>query len=133
VILVDTSAWVEFLRGTGSPHHLKVTSLIDSGAEVVTTEMVVMELLAGMRDAVAAQVLRSRLLAFPLLRIHGLADYEEAAALFRECRSAGHTIRSIVDCVIAVVAIREGARVLHNDADFDKLAALTPLRIEEPR
>jgi len=133
VILVDTSAWVEFLRDTGSPQHLKLRSLIESGADVATTEVVIMEILAGIGDPLSVQSLRSHLLAFPLLRIDGLADYEEAAGLYRECRSMGHTIPSLVDCVIAAVAIREGARVLHNDADFDTLAELTSLQVESSR
>lgn len=129
MILIDTSAWVEFLRGTGSAEHLKVRSLINT-AEAAITEVVMMELLAGIPDPAAAQGLRSRLRAFPLLRVQGLADYEEAAALFRECRAAGYTVRSLIDCIIAAVAIREGASVLHKDSDFDSIAEVTTLRIE---
>ncbi len=45
-----------------------------------------MELLAGARSGQSGRDLRSRLLAFPILDLAGLSDYEEAAAIYRECR-----------------------------------------------
>jgi len=48
-----------------------------------------------------------------MLPVRGLADYEQAAALYRLCRGAGETIRRLTDCVIATVAIRVGVPLLH--------------------
>ena len=104
--------------------------LINTGADLVTTEVVLMELLAGESDEAALGELRSTLLEFPILPLHGLGDFEQAAALYRRCRAKGHTIRSLNDCVIAAVAIRADAAVLHADRDFDALARHTELRIE---
>jgi predicted nucleic acid-binding protein len=59
-------------------------------------------------------------------------DYEQAAALYRTCRRAGGTVRRMVDCLIAAVAIRAHVPVLHADADFDVLARHTSLRVEQP-
>ncbi|MFN8233487.1 MAG: PIN domain-containing protein, partial [Actinomycetota bacterium] len=50
MILADTSAWIEYLRGTGSRTHRALRRAIDSG-DVVITEPVVMEVLAGARSA----------------------------------------------------------------------------------
>ena len=50
-----------------------------------------MELLAGARPGAGARDLRARLLAFRLLPLAGLADFEEAAVLYRACRDAGET------------------------------------------
>ncbi|HEX3201077.1 MAG TPA: PIN domain-containing protein, partial [Actinomycetes bacterium] len=47
MILADTSAWVEYLRATGSPVHLRLRRLIADEGDLVTTEVVMMELLAG--------------------------------------------------------------------------------------
>ena len=47
MILVDTSAWVEYLRATGSPAHLRLRELVAGEGELATTEVVTMELLAG--------------------------------------------------------------------------------------
>ena len=50
MILVDTSAWVEFDRATGSWHDRRLTELIATTAEVAVTQPVIMEILAGARD-----------------------------------------------------------------------------------
>ena len=92
-----------------------------------------MELLAGAQSGEERARLRARLLALPLLSVHGLVDYEEAADLYRACHSRGATVRKLIDCLIGAVAIRERATVLHNDRDFETLARHTRLRIERYR
>lgn len=95
------------------------------------TEVVIAEVLAGACEPAQRGILRQMLVNFQVLRLGGLADYEEAAALYRACRAGGETLRSIADCLIAVPAIRAGMPVLHTDADFDKLARHTPLQVVE--
>ena len=63
----------------------------------------------------------------------GLADFESAAELYRLCRSRGATVRKLMDCLIAAVAIREKVTVLHNDRDYEVLARHTRLRTERYR
>jgi predicted nucleic acid-binding protein len=129
VILADTSAWVEYLRATGSPAHLRLRELVAGEGKLATTEVVTMELLAG--AAIQDEVVRLRrlLLRCQLLPVEGLADYESAAELYRRCRAGGETVRSLTDCLIAVVAIRHEAALLHRDHDFDVLARHIPLRV----
>jgi predicted nucleic acid-binding protein len=69
VILADTSAWVEYLRATGSPVNLRLRKLIADGGDVVTTEVVMMELLAGAADAEHLARLRRLLGRFELLPV----------------------------------------------------------------
>lgn len=107
-----------------------MVNLIDTGAALVTTEIVLMELLAGESDEAALSELRSTLLEFPVVPVQGLGDFEQAATLYRRCRAGGHTIRSMKDCVIAAVAIRADAAVLHADRDFEALARHTELRTD---
>jgi predicted nucleic acid-binding protein len=57
-------------------------------------------------------------------------DYEEAAALFRVCRRRGETVRKLIDCLIAAVAIGADIPLLHADADYEVLARHTALRID---
>ena len=57
-------------------------------------------------------------------------DYDKAAELYRQCRSRGETVRKLLDCLIAAVAIRSGIPVLHNDRDFDALARHTELQVD---
>jgi predicted nucleic acid-binding protein len=103
--------------------------MLRRGEVLATTEPVVMELLAGTRDDNQLRSLRRLVLGCRLLTVGGLADYEEAAALYRTCRRAGLTIRPSMDCLIAVVAINARANLLHADADFDSIARHTDLRI----
>ncbi len=130
MILVDTSAWIELLRSTGHPAHLALRRCLEERHPIATAEPIIMELLAGTRSRREYNRLRSRLLAFPLLRLRGLPDFERAAALYLTCRSKGGTVRKLMDCLIAALAIRERATVLHNDKDFETLARHTGLRIE---
>ena len=126
MILIDTSAWVEFLRDTGSATCSRVDALL--GGEIATCDAVRMEVLCGARDERHLHGLR-RLLARATTLPTEPADYDEAAALYRLCRRAGETVRRPMDCLIAAVAIRAGAAVLHDDADFDALARHAGLKI----
>jgi predicted nucleic acid-binding protein len=67
--------------------------------------------------------------AFPILRLEGLDDFALAAELYRRARQAGVTIRKTLDCLIAAPCVRSGAPLLHADADFDRLASCSSLRI----
>jgi predicted nucleic acid-binding protein len=128
VILVDTSAWIEFLRGTGSDVNTRVTGLLETD-ELATTDVVLMELLAGARDDAHRHSLRALLGRCTFLATEGPGDYEDAAALYRTCRQAGDTVRALTDCLIASVAIRNGAGLLHSDRDFDAIARHAQLEI----
>lgn len=122
VTLVDTSAWVEYLRATGSPVHRTVRRLLDEDESVHTTDVVVMEILAGARDGEHHDQLRRLLARCDHLPVEGLTDYESAAALYQACRRAGETVRALTDCLIAAVALRAEVTVLHLDRDFEILA-----------
>ena len=130
MIVVDTSAWVEFLRQTGTPADLTLTRLVAERADLVVTEVVVMEVLMGARSTQHLRALRRQLLSFPILPLRGMPSYETAAALYRACRRAGETIRKITDCLVAVPAIEAGATLIQADRDFEILARHTPLRLE---
>lgn len=126
MILVDTSAWVEFLRDTGSPVCEEVDRLL--AADLATCDPIRMEVLAGARDEAHLRQLRG-LLARTVVLPTGAADYESAAALHRSCRQRGETVRKVLDCLIAAVAVREDVPLLHADADFAVLARHTALRV----
>jgi len=133
VILVDTSAWIELLRATGHPAHVTLRHHLERRSPIATTEPIIMELLAGTRTSGERSRLRARLIALPRLTLRGLADFESAAELYRICRSRGASVRKLMDCLIAAVAIRERVTVLHNDRDYEVLARHTRLRTERYR
>jgi predicted nucleic acid-binding protein len=129
VIAVDTSAWIELFRATGSPIHHTLRRLIEEDAELAVTEVVVMEVLSGARSPTHLNDLRNALLAFPVLPLHGLAGFEEAAELYRACRLAGEVVPH-PDCLVAASVIRADATVLSADRDFEALARHTSLRLQ---
>ena len=128
MILIDSSAWIEFLRDTGSSICQRVDLLLDT--EVATCEPVRLEILAGARDEQQLSELRG-LLARATLVMTEPIDYEEASAIYRACRRNGDTPRKLLDCLIAAIAIRSNLSVLHADSDFDAIARSTGLRIEK--
>ena len=125
--LVDSSAWVEFLRATNSPVHQRLKELVGSDRPLVTTGPIAMELLAGARSPVEHTQIRGVLAACANVPVDAGRDWEDAAALYSACRRAGSTPRKLLDCLIAAVAIREGVPVLAMDRDFDLLAEHTAL------
>jgi predicted nucleic acid-binding protein len=129
VILVDTSAWIEYLRGTGSQTHVRVRAYHEHTDRLTLTEVVAMELLAGIRGPSDATRVNEIVSTVQLLPVNGIDDFEQAAALYRECRRMGETVRKLDDCLIAAVAIRNDVPVLHHHTDFDVLARHTPLRV----
>ena len=128
MILVDSSAWIEFLRDTGSTVCEAVDRLL--GQEVAVCDVISMEILAGARDESHLASLRRLLARAAMIRTRP-TDYEDAAALYRRCRRGGETVRKLVDCLIASVAIRAGVAVLHQDVDFDTLARHTKLQVHQ--
>jgi predicted nucleic acid-binding protein len=129
MILVDTSAWVEFLRATESAAHLRLRAALEAGAELICTDVVVMELLAGARDDADHDRLRRLVYGLGFVAVDGPTDYERAADLYRLCHRGGETPRKLSDCLIAAVAIRAEAELLAADADFETIGRHTSLRL----
>lgn len=129
MILIDTSAWVEFLRNTGSPICEEVDRLL--AQDIAVCDAIRMEVLAGARDDAHLRSLRGLLARATVVPTEPV-DYEVAAALYRSCRRRGETVRKLIDCLIGAVAARHGAPILHADADFDTLARHTDVVVHVP-
>jgi predicted nucleic acid-binding protein len=131
VILADTSAWVEFDRGTGSSVDVRLAELIGQEDDfLAVTEPVVMEVVAGARNDSGAADLRRLLGRFQLLHFEAVADFDAASRIYRRCRRTGVTPRGLVDCMIASVALRHGATLLAHDADLSRIAALVGVEMD---
>jgi hypothetical protein len=129
VIVVDTSVWIDVLGGRRTRQARRCVELIEGGEPVALTDVIFAEILQGLRSDDEAQVVEKHLRAFPVLRLDGLDDFALAASLYRGARREGVTIRNTLDCLIAAPCIRTGAPLLHADADFDRLASCSSLRI----
>jgi predicted nucleic acid-binding protein len=116
--LVDTSAWVELLRETGSPVDRALAHALDSGRPLWITGVVLQEILQGATTAAQADDLRRLLAACIVVEPVFPETYEHAATLFRRCRRAGRAVRGTVDCLVAAVAREHGLAVLGIDRDL---------------
>jgi len=130
VILVDTSAWIEFDRATSSAVDHRLTSLISSGGALVVTEPIIAEVVAGARTNERELSLRRLLGRCDLLGFDSVLDFDGAVAVYRTCRQAGVTPRGLLDCMIAAVAIRRDVPLLAWDADMVRIADVTELRLD---
>lgn len=130
MILVDTSAWVEFDRATGSVVDRRLTYLIAETDEVAVTEPIVMEVLAGARDDRRERDLRRLLDRFRLLRFDPVVHFDGAVRIYRACRRVGVTPRGLIDCMIASVALGTGAALLAHDRDVTAIAQVVDLHLD---
>ena len=129
MIVVDTSAWVEFLRATGSPADQALTAAIRAGEELAVLDAVRLELLAGGGSEGRTHDLRRLLARFTPVAAASPADHEQAATLYRAARRSGETVRSLFDCLIAAAALRLSAPVLAQGRDFVVLARVSDLQL----
>ena len=125
--LVDTSVWVDFVRGRHEPHVSLLRDLLANPLAVNITHLVYMEILQGARDPASYVRLQGyfrgqRFIGFE----QPLAGHAAAARMYLDCRRRGVTIRSGVDCLIAQCAIESDLTLLHHDRDFIRIADVTP-------
>lgn len=126
MFLVDTSAWIELFRRSSRLDLETVVSL----EEIVICPPILQEVLQGFDDTRAYEIAREAMLAFPMVEAPvELAVFELAADLYRSARRRGVTVRSSVDCLIAVCALRNSLTVIHCDRDYDALARVTSLKV----
>jgi predicted nucleic acid-binding protein len=131
VILADTSAWIEYDRGTGSPVDERIATLIESDGPLVVTEPVIMEVVAGARTDEDAEQLRRLMLRGGLLPFETPTDFDGSALIYRRCRQAGVTPRGMIDCMIAAAAWRSAATLLCRDIDLARVAGVIGIALDD--
>lgn len=119
MVLADSSAWIAYLRDSGDTADRFEAAL--RAQALMTTDPVIMEVLAGARSPAEEQRL-SAFMAIARRTPCERVDYVEAARIHRACREHGERVRSMLDCLIAAVAIRADVPVLHRDRDFAAIA-----------
>jgi hypothetical protein len=129
MILVDTSVWIDFLNGTGSRQRRTLHRLIEEEEDISITEIILTEILQGVKNEKDFKVLKKQFLEFPIYKPSGTDTYLEAAQIYRSCRKKGKTVRKTIDCIIAAVCIENGLTLLHKDGDFDMIKSCTSLKV----
>jgi predicted nucleic acid-binding protein len=127
VILVDTSVWVSYLRGSTSAGARVLDRLLAEEVPVALSSVIAMELVQGVASEAMADTLATYLSTQRRIESEDpWATALAAAGMYAACRAAGYNIRSTLDCWIARLAIEHGHMLLHEDRDFDHLAAVVP-------
>ena len=125
---------LELPHDDGSVAAIEVRRLLSTDADrVVMCEPVAMEILSGAIDDDKHAKLEQLVNGLPSLKIDDALDYRSAAAIYRAARRSGQTIPSVNDCLIAALSIRHGASIIHRDADFEVIAAITGLQAQSFR
>lgn len=129
MIVVDTTVWIDFFNGAGTPEDRHLQQLVTAGRSLALTDLIFCEILQGIREDATFERTRGLLLWYPILRMERLATFEHAARIYRTCRRRGLTFRKTIDCLIAALCIEEDVELFHKDADFDAIARVAPLRV----
>lgn len=119
MILVDTSVWIDFLTGKNTPQRRILHRLIEKEEDICITEIILTEILQGIKDDTNFATTKKYFLEFPIIRPKEIETYLEAAEIYRRCRKHGKMVRKTVDCIIAAIAKENKLTLLHNDSDFD--------------
>jgi len=130
VILPDSSAWIDYLRGRDTPARPALRAALGQNLAVVC-EPVWAEVMLGARDERHLDRMGRMFAQLPMLPT-AFSDWESAATIARLTRERGVTIRSFIDCLIAGIALRHDATVLHSDGDFERIASVFPM-LDETR
>ena len=128
MLIVDSSVWIDFFAGRPHAHVQRLDAALLSDGDIGVPDIVRLEVLSGVRDDAALRKITTNFNALQRLSARD-ADWDEAAGLYRLCKQKGITVRSVVDCLIAQLAMREAGTLLANDRDFDLMARHCALRL----
>lgn len=117
MILVDSSVWIDYFNDLDLPHTRKVNEILGK-QEIITTELVVTEVLQGFRLAKEFEATSKVFDSFRFETIGGRDVAVQAARNYIFLKSLGFTVRKTVDTILATKCIMSGFELLHNDRDF---------------
>ena len=131
MILVDSSVWIDFFRGTINPATTALITLLKAEkveVDVGVADLVIYEVIRGFGKRKDRQLAKELLLDIPVVEIGGLDNALRAADHYQALRQSGYTIRSPIDVLLASYCITQGHTLLHRDADFDAMQTLRGLQ-----
>jgi predicted nucleic acid-binding protein len=131
VVIVDTTVWVDYFQGVENPETQWLNTEIDR-QRLGLTDIILCEVLQGVRDDVVAKEVERRLLSLEVFDTGGVAVAREAVRNYRMLRSRGHTVRKTIDCLIATFCLRGQHSLLHRDRDFDPFETFLELSVIHP-
>jgi predicted nucleic acid-binding protein len=129
--IVDTTVWVDYLRGVANPH----TDWLDrelSQQRLGLPDLILCEILRGIRGNSTFKRVRRDLSKFEIFNTGGEQLAVASAQNYRSLRAGGHTIRKTTDCMVATFCLANGHFLLHRNQDFDPFEKYLGLRVVHP-
>ncbi|HYZ87038.1 MAG TPA: PIN domain nuclease [Bryobacteraceae bacterium] len=127
MILVDSTVWIDYLKGVGNPQTDRLDSLLGSEGLAVG-DLILTEVLQGIDDERAFKTVEKMFMSLTVVELGGKDIAIRAAQNFRFLRHLGITVRKTIDTIIATRCIQNGYDLLHNDGDFDPFVKHLGLR-----
>lgn len=118
MILVDSSVWIDLLANRDTPQTRRFEQFVLAQQQLGLGDMMLVEVLQGIRSDREYDRSLARLSAFPQTRISDQLVAKAAAQNFRTLRSMGITVRKTIDTLIATRCILDGFPLLFADRDF---------------
>lgn len=128
MVIVDTSAWVEYFKNGVPSVVAKVDRCLDRDL-VGIGDLVYCEVMQGIRSSRQRSEVSSLFLSLPHFEMVGFHVAEKSAANYRLLRSKGVTVRKTIDVLIATFCAERGFQIVHHDSDFDLMAGHIGLNI----
>jgi len=130
MIVVDTSAWIDYFRGIVAPH----TDTLDSQLQtnrIIIGDLIIIELLQGFKTKKEYDQARKLIEKLEYRDLVGRTIALQSAENFRILRSKGITVRKTIDVIIATFCIENGFQIIHNDRDFDPMEKYLGLKVKK--
>jgi predicted nucleic acid-binding protein len=121
VIVVDTSIWIDYLRGVASDRIVKLRTLMRGQPELLIGDLILCEVLQGCRSEPEAREVERALREFAIVPLCSPEIAVTAAANYGLLHRRGVTIRTTIDMIIGTFCIERGHALLHSDRDFEPM------------
>jgi hypothetical protein len=131
MIIVDTTVWIDYLRGDSSPESLWLSREL-ARRRIGLTDVILFEVLQGVPDEGTAKSVQRELSKFAVWPMGGVRLAVSAARNYRTLRANGRTVRKTIDCWIATFCLEAGHELLHRNRDFEPFETLFGLRVVKP-
>jgi predicted nucleic acid-binding protein len=131
MVIVDTTVWIDYLGGAVNPETAWLERALPR-QRLGLTDLILSEVLQGIRDDLAFESVREDLMRFQLFAAGGPDLAIAAAKNYRTLRQRGFTVRKTIDCWIATFCLLSGHILLHRDRDFDTFEKVLGLQVVHP-
>jgi predicted nucleic acid-binding protein len=128
MVIVDTTVWIDYLRGTENPETLWLDRELQR-QRLGLTDLILCEVLQGIRDKSTFAQVQADLLKFQVFQTDGTVLAVAAAKNYRELRQHGYTVRKTIDCLIATLCLQAKHQLLHRDHHFDCFEKMLGLKV----